>query len=88
MTHLVQTGTRCPTATATSHHPSPAALHPISLEEARPYLCPIPWPPELSITREREQTFSRLRGAAVYRLLYRDLASAVASLNQLVSAPR
>ncbi len=68
------------------HHPSPAALHPISLDEARPHLCPIAWPPELSITREREQTFSRLRGAAVYRLLYRGLASAVSRLNQLVSA--
>ena len=70
------------------HHPSPASLHPISLDEARPHLCPIPWPPELLITREREQTFSRLRGAAVYRLLYRGLAPAVSLLNQLVSAPR
>jgi hypothetical protein len=70
------------------HHPAPAALVPIPLDEARPHLCPIPWPPELPITRERDQTFSRLRGAQVYRLLYRDLAPAVSRLNQLVSAPR
>ncbi len=68
------------------HHPAAASLVPIPLDEARPHLCPIAWPPELWITREREQTFSRLRGAAVFRLLYRDLASAVSRCNQLVAA--
>jgi hypothetical protein len=67
-------------------HPSPASLVPIPLDQARPLLCPIPWPPELSITREREQTFARLRSVPVFRLLYRDLASAVARCIQLTPA--
>lgn len=62
----------------------PAELLPVPAEEALAGLFFSPWPPELPSLRERQAAVSRLLGADLYQMRYRDLDGAVDRLEQLV----